>query len=82
MVCCINSQQNHWGRYTTTDTKLHGPWSLADPAFAVVDNATAGSGGGDDPYGGVFLYEVFAPFYCDLKTISLPRQARDKYGQR
>ena len=34
MVCCINSQSNAWGRYTTMNTTLHGPWKLVDASFA------------------------------------------------
>ena len=34
LVCCINSDRNAWGRYTTNDPSLHGPWHLADPNFA------------------------------------------------
>ena len=39
MICCINSQDKHWGRYSTDDDVLHGPWSLADPVFAPVSSA-------------------------------------------
>ena len=34
MICAINSLGNLWGRYTTRDPQLHGPWTLADPNFA------------------------------------------------
>ena len=34
MVCCVNDLHNAWGRYTTDDPSLHGPWALADPSFA------------------------------------------------
>lgn len=34
MICAINSMGNQWGRYTTTNATLHGPWTLVDASFA------------------------------------------------
>ena len=34
MICAVNQLHNAWGRYTTSDASLHGPWDLADPSFA------------------------------------------------
>ena len=34
MICAVNSLGNAWGRYTTADSSLHGPWQLVDSSFA------------------------------------------------
>lgn len=45
MVCAHNS----WTRYTTADPTLHGPWTLADSAFAHVNGSTHGVGASSGP---------------------------------
>ncbi len=42
MICAVGERS--WGRYQTNDSTLHGPWSLADAAFASYPNASAGIG--------------------------------------
>lgn len=40
MICAVNSLSNAWGRYTTVDKNLHGPWHLVDPSFATYNGGT------------------------------------------
>ena len=43
MVCAVDGT---WGRYSTADSTLHGPWALEDPHFTALQNGTGPSVGG------------------------------------
>ena len=68
MICAINDEHNAWGRYTTSDPQLHGPWKLADPSFATWYGA--------GPRNGTAVGSISAPAFLPLRTVATPDDAQ------